>query len=150
MRREEQSMHPGQDEEKKGTPRCAREPGREEEGRESAPHACPPSIERGSAPFLAPPPFWKLPKKGRSSLPTASHRASTNRGASRPTPFLSHSSEKTGGKNPRTSRNSSGFLSRSTVFNAACCLRGGWSKITIGKKNTTSKDHSAVNMKNSL
>ena len=30
-------------------------------------------------PFLAPPPFWQLSKKGRSPLPAASHRASTNR-----------------------------------------------------------------------
>ena len=36
-------------------------------------------------------------------------------GASHPTPPPSHSSEKTGGKNPRASRNSSSFLSRSVL-----------------------------------
>ena len=62
----------------------------EEEG---APRACPSFMERGSAlrsaPFLAPPPFWQLSKKGRSPLPAASHRASTNRGRAAP-PRLRH------------------------------------------------------------
>ena len=67
---------------------------RDREGRESIrdrePRICSPFIRRGSAlrsaPFAAPP-FWKLPKKGRSSLPTASHRASTNRGRAAPPRF---------------------------------------------------------------
>ena len=60
---------------------------------EGAPRSCPSFMERGSAlrsaPFRAPPPFWELPKKGRSSLPSASHRASTNRGRAAP-PRLRH------------------------------------------------------------
>ena len=56
------------------------------------PRVRPPFIARGSArrsaPFAAPPPFEKLPKKGRSSLLTASRRASTNRErAAPPLPF---------------------------------------------------------------
>ena len=65
---------------------------------EGAPRACPSFMERGSAlrsaPFRAPPPFWKLPKKGRSSLPSASHRASTNRGRAAP-PRLCHPPRRT-------------------------------------------------------
>ena len=63
------------------------------EEEEGAPCPCPSFMERGSvlrsAPFRAPPPFWEPPKKGRSSLPSASHRASTNRGRAAP-PRLCH------------------------------------------------------------
>ena len=64
-------------------------------------------------------------QKGRSSLPTASHRRPPI-GGEPPHPASVTLLGETGGKDPRASRNSSGFLSRSTMFNAACCLRGGW------------------------
>ena len=60
---------------------------------EGAPRPCPSFMERSSAlrsaPFRAPPPFWEPPKKGRSSLPSASHHASTNRRRAAP-PRLCH------------------------------------------------------------
>ena len=68
---------------------------------EGAPRACPSFMEQGSAlrsaPFRAPPPFWKLPKKGSSPLPTASPRASTNRGRAAP-PCFCHTRRKQAGK----------------------------------------------------
>ena len=78
------------------------------------PRVRPPFIARGSARrsacrsalFAAPPPFEKLPKKGRSSLPTASHRASTNRERAAPPRFCHTSLGETGGKNPRRLRKS--------------------------------------------
>ena len=133
-RREEQSMHPGQDEEKKGAPRCAREPGREEEGRERG--AC--TKERrgrascvsalygaGLRPSLRPvsgsTSLLEASQKGRSSLPTASQRVSTNRGRAAP-PRFCHTPR-------RTRREKSARLSELLWFPFAfdsCCLRGGW------------------------
>ena len=76
----------------------------QEEARE--PRVRPPYIGRGSAlrptPLLAPPPFEKLPEKGRSSLPTASRRVSTNRERAAPPLSFTPSAEKQAGKNPRT------------------------------------------------
>ena len=94
MNRPERREHPRREEKHRALHQGARvNRGEKRKKEEGAPHACPPFMERGSAlrsaPFLAPPPFWKLPKKGRSSLPTASHRASTNRGRAAP-PRLRH------------------------------------------------------------
>ena len=53
-------------------------------------------------------------------------------GASRPTPSLSHSSEKTGGKNPRASRNSCGFLSRSVLSDCGGGRTVGLKRLVVG------------------
>jgi len=86
---------------------------------EGTPRTCPSFMERGSAlrsaPFRAPPPFWKLPKKGAFPTPGSVTPRVHQSGASRPTPPPSHSSEKTGRQNPRASRNSCSFLSRSAL-----------------------------------
>jgi len=92
---------------------------RKSQEEEGAPRACPSFMERGSAlrsaPFRAPPPFWKLPKKGAFPTPGSVTPRVHQSGASRPTPPPSHSSEKTGRQNPRASRNSCSFLSRSAL-----------------------------------
>ncbi len=118
------------------------EEGEEARSEKGAPCACPSFMERGSAlcsaPFLAPPPFWKLPKKGRSSLPTASHLASTNRGEL-PHPFSSHqprriqaeeSSEGIGREKPHRLRESfcfpRAFSDGFRLGNRRSVVRGGW------------------------
>ena len=78
----------------------------EHEPRRSAerpePRVRPPYIGRGSAlrptPLLAPPPFEKLPEKGRSSLPTISRRASTNRERAAPPLSFTPSAGDSGGR----------------------------------------------------
>ena len=68
---------------------------------ESAPRACPPFMERGSA--LRSAPFWlhlpsgSFPKRGVPHSDRVTPRVHHS-GASRPTPLLSHSSEKQAGE----------------------------------------------------
>ncbi len=151
-----ESIHQGakkRSEEEKHAPRCAREPGREEPSEEKkrarparvrplwsgAPPLC-------SAPFRAPPSFWKLPKRGRSPLPAASHRASTNRGRAAPPLSVTPASKdsgggiqrgnwagKTGGKSPCRPRkslccccHSAPSISPVEIATARCSLNGEW------------------------
>ena len=122
------------------------------------------SLERGSAlrsaPFLAPPPFWKLPKRGvPHSRPR--HTAVHQSGASRPTPPLSPSLEKQEGKirvplgTPLVSFRVRRCSMRLVVCVEVGCVLGvavwmawllrcgcgdvGCSKITTGKSNLASK-----------
>ena len=74
-------------------PRCAHEPGREEQRRgESTPRACPPFMERGSTSLL------EASQKGVFLTPDSVTPRVHQSGTSRPTPPPSHSSQKQAGK----------------------------------------------------